>query len=121
MSRVSILSQKFNVYTVASTLDTFSPFDLAELDGEYLVRVAVFKGTFPWHTHAKDEFFLVLEGTVALETKESRNILNKGDCIRVRSGLEHRPSCEQKATVLTALHKTIRTSKHDFPEVKDKL
>ncbi|MBS7623804.1 cupin domain-containing protein, partial [Candidatus Bathyarchaeota archaeon] len=80
-----------------------------------------FKGTFPWHTHQKDEFFLVLEGSFVLETEESKVTLNEGDCITVKNRLRHRPSCMQKATVLTALHKTIRTSKHDFPEVKEKL
>ncbi|MEM4251140.1 MAG: cupin domain-containing protein [Candidatus Bathyarchaeia archaeon] len=116
-----MLGEKLNAYSVASSLDTYSPFDLAELDGEYLVRIAVFKGTFPWHVHRKDEFFLVLEGSFVLETVESKVTLNEGDCVTVKSGLRHRPSCEQKATVLTALHKTIRTSKHDFPEVEDKL
>jgi mannose-6-phosphate isomerase-like protein (cupin superfamily) len=116
-----MLSERHNAYSVASNLDTYSPFDLAELDGEYLVRVAVFKGAFPWHVHQKDEFFLVLEGSVVLETEESKMTLNEGDCVTVKSRLKHRPSCEQKATVLTALHKTIRTSKHDFPEIKGRL
>ena len=116
-----MLSEKHNVHKIIPTLDTFSPFDLAELDGEYLVRIALFKGTFPWHTHPRDEFFLVLDGSFTLDTKESRIVLNQGECITVRGGLEHRPSCEEKATVLSALHKSIRTSKHDFPEVKDKI
>jgi len=116
-----MLSEKHNIHKIASELDTFSPFDLAELDGEYLVRIALFKGTFPWHTHPKDEFFLVLEGSFTLETRESDIVLHQGECITVRRGLEHRPSCEEKAVVLSALHKKIRTSKHDFPEVREKL
>jgi len=121
MLGIHMLSEKYNVHKVASTLDTFSPFDLAELDGEYLVRIALFKGIFPWHTHPKDEFFLVLKGSFALETKESKTVLNQGECITVKRGLEHRPSCKKAAIVLSALHKTIRTSKHDFPEVRGKL
>jgi len=116
-----MLSEKYNVHEIAATLDTFSPFDLAELDGEYFVRIALFKGTFPWHTHPRDEFFLVLEGNFTLETKESKVVLNQGECITVKQDTEHRPSCEKKAIVLSALHKTIKTSKHDFPEVRNRI
>lgn len=49
-----MLSEKYNVRKVASTLETYSPFDLAELDGEYVVRIAKFRGTFPWHIHPRD-------------------------------------------------------------------
>ncbi|MBS7623879.1 hypothetical protein KEJ39_09470 [Candidatus Bathyarchaeota archaeon] len=34
---ILMLGEKHNAYSVASNLDTYSPFDLAELDGEYLV------------------------------------------------------------------------------------
>lgn len=112
---------KYNIQKIIPSLDTFSPFDLSEVDGEYLVRIARFRGTFPFHTHPKDEFFLTLEGSFALETRESKIILNQGECTTMRAGLEHRPTGEKDAIVLTVLHKTIRTSKHDFPEVKDKL
>ena len=118
---IVMLSEKYNFQKIASALDTFSPFDLAEVDGEYVVRIALFRGTFPFHTHPKDEFFLVLEGSFSLDTKESKNVLKQGECITARAGLEHRPSCEKDAIVLTVMHKTIRTSKANFPEVKDKL
>ncbi len=116
-----MLSEKYEINKIASTLDTFLPFDLAEVDKEYLVRIALFRGTFPMHAHPKDEFFFVLEGKFTLDTKESKIDINQGECITVRAGLEHRPSCEKGAIVLTVLHKTIRTSKDDFPEVRDKL
>jgi mannose-6-phosphate isomerase-like protein (cupin superfamily) len=116
-----MLSEKYEIQKIIPNLDTFSPFDLAEVDKEYVVRIANFKGTFPFHAHPKDEFFLVLEGDITVETKESKTVLNHGECITVRGGLEHRPSCEKRAIVLTVMHKSIRTSKADFPEVKDKL
>jgi len=116
-----MLSEKYNIHKITPTLDTFSPFDLAEVDGEYVVRIAYFKGTFPFHAHPKDEFFLVLEGGFTLETKETKIPLNQGECITVRAGLAHRPSCENRAIVLSVMHKTIRTSKANFPDVKDKL
>lgn len=116
-----MLSEKYNIHKIIPKLDTFSPFDLAEVDKEYVVRIAYFKGTFPFHTHPKDEFFLVLEGSFTLETKESEISLDQGECISVRGGLSHRPSCKNRAIVLSVMHKTIRTSKADFPDVKDKL
>jgi hypothetical protein len=39
----------------------------------------------------------------------------------VKAGLKHRPASEGDAVVLLVEHKVIRTSKADFPEVKDKL
>ena len=116
-----MLSEKYEIQKIINNLDTFSPFDLAEVDKEYVVRIACFKGAFPFHTHSKDEFFLVLEGDITLETKDLKTVLNQGECLTVRGGLEHRPSCEKRAIVLTVMHKSIRTSKADFPEVKDKL
>lgn len=114
-------SEKFNVREIASKLQTYSPFDVAELDGEYVVRVAQMRGIFPWHVHAKDEFFLTLKGGLTVETETSRTILDQGECTTVRAGLKHRPSSEGDAIVLLVEHKIIRTSKADFPEVKDKL
>ena len=114
-------SDKYDIQKIIPSLDTFSPVDLSEVDGEYLVRIAKFRGTFPFHTHPKDEFFLTLEGSFELETKESKIVLNKGECATMKAGLEHRPTGEKDAIVLTVLHKTIRTSKHSFPELKDKL
>jgi quercetin dioxygenase-like cupin family protein len=114
-------NKKYSFHKVASTLQTYSPFDVAELDGEYVVRIALMKGTFPWHTHPKDEFFLALKGGLVLETEDSRIILNEGECTTVRASLKHRPSSDKEAVVLLVEHKTIRTSKADFPEVKGKL
>jgi mannose-6-phosphate isomerase-like protein (cupin superfamily) len=114
-------SEKFNVYEIASKLQTYSPFDVAELDGEYVVRVARMRGIFPWHVHAKDEFFLSLKGSLTVEMGDSRIILDQGECLTVKAGLKHRPASEGDAVVLLVEHKVIRTSKADFPEVKDKL
>jgi len=118
---VAMSSEKFNVHEIASELQTYSPFDVAELDGEYVVRVARMRGTFPWHVHAKDEFFLALKGGLTVETEEARVILDKGECTKVKAGLKHRPTSEGDAVVLLVEHKTIRTSKADFPDVKDRL
>lgn len=112
---------KYDIQKIIPSLDTFSPIDLSEVDGEYLVRIARFRGTFPFHTHPKDEFFLTLEGSFELETRETKIVLNQGECTTMKAGLEHRPTGEKDAIVLTVLHKTIKTSKHSFPEVKDKL
>ncbi len=59
--------------------------------------------------------------TVMQVPRLKKIVLNQGECATMRAGLEHRPTGETDAIVLTVLHKTIRTSKHNFPEVKDKL
>ncbi len=114
-------SEKFNVHEIASKLQTYSPFDVAELDGEYVVRIARMRGTFPWHVHTKDEFFLALKGSLTVERGNSSIILEQGECTTVKASLKHRPSSEGDAVVLFVEHRIIRTSKADFPEARDKL
>jgi len=112
---IVMLSEKFDVHEIASKLQTYSPFDVGELDGEYVVRIARMRGTFPWHVHARDEFFLALKGSLSVEIEDSRIILDQGECTTVKAGLKHRPSSEGDAVVLLVEHKIIRTSKADFP------
>jgi len=91
------------------------------LDKEYVIRTALFKGAFPWDVHELDEFFMVLKGKIDVEMKDSKVTLDEGECLKVNSGIKHRSYCDQEAIMLLTMNKKIRTSKTDFPEVKDKL
>ena len=69
---VIIMLEKSDVNKIASELETYSPFDMSELDGRYVVRLVLVKGIFPWHSHQADEFFLTLESSLSIETDKAR-------------------------------------------------
>ena len=78
----------------------WSPALLAQLNGQD-VRVAKLMGTFPWHSHEQeDELFLVLEGTLKIETEEGDILLNTGELAVIPRGLKHRPVAEEEVKVI---------------------
>lgn len=93
------LKDKFSQFT-----DFWSPKVIGDL-GNYQVKVAKFHDQFVWHHHdQEDEFFLVIEGRVAIHVKEKDSeqiyTLNAGEGIVVPRGVEHMPVAEETAHVL---------------------
>lgn len=65
------------------------------------VMVAKLKGEFVWHAHADtDDFFLVLKGSLRIETDDGTVHLKQGDLYVVPKGLRHRPIADEEAEVL---------------------
>ncbi|MBI4920814.1 MAG: cupin domain-containing protein [Devosia nanyangense] len=65
------------------------------------VMVVKFQGAFPWHKHeSTDDFFLVIEGHIRLETEQGNVELGPGELYVVPRGVLHRPVAEQEAQVL---------------------
>ena len=66
-----------------------------------VVRIGIFKGEFPWHKHDdQDEFFLVLDGEMYLDTEQTGSILlrrNQGFTVPRQRCIAHArrkpPSC----------------------------
>ena len=89
------LSEKLALFT-----ERFSPKIVARFNG-HEVMVAKLEGAFPWHVHADtDDFFLVLEGRIRIETEEGDVELGPGDLYVVPRGVRHRPVAEREAHVL---------------------
>ena len=67
-----------------------------------VVRVGIFQGEFPWHKHIEqDEFFLVLEGEIALDVEgQEPVILSQHQGFTVPKSTMHRPRASQRAVVL---------------------
>ena len=67
-----------------------------------VVRIGIFKGEFPWHKHDdQDEFFLVLDGEIYMDTEETGSILlrrNQGFTVPKRT--MHRPRSPETSVVL---------------------
>lgn len=93
--------EKVNVAERLSRLsDHWSPIVLAELNGQH-VRLAKMQGEFSWHSHAdEDELFLVVDGALKLEFRDSFVELAAGELLVVPRGVEHRPVAEREAGVL---------------------
>jgi len=67
-----------------------------------VVRLGIFKGEFPWHKHDdQDEFFLVLDGEIFLDTENAGSVhLKAHQGFTVPKGTVHRPRSPEKSVVL---------------------
>jgi mannose-6-phosphate isomerase-like protein (cupin superfamily) len=65
------------------------------------VMVVKVRGEFVWHEHPEtDDFFLVLDGRIRIETEEGDVTLEAGDLYVVPKGVSHRPVADEEAHVL---------------------
>jgi mannose-6-phosphate isomerase-like protein (cupin superfamily) len=72
---------------------------------DYDVRVAKVEGEHLWHVHDHtDEFFLVLDGELAISLREPAGertvLLRRGAVFTVPRGTEHKPSAPTGAAIL---------------------
>ena len=89
---------------LASKLATFSehwqPRTVGQFNGHDLMVVKV-RGEFVWHKHDDtDDFFLVLDGRVAIELRDRTVELGPGELFVVPRGVEHRPVAKEEAHIL---------------------
>jgi len=65
------------------------------------IMVVKAKGEFVWHTHDDtDDFFLVLEGRLRIETEHGQVELGPGELFVVEQGVRHRPVAEEEVHIL---------------------
>jgi mannose-6-phosphate isomerase-like protein (cupin superfamily) len=80
--------------------DHFAPRVVATLN-DYDVMLVKVRGEFVWHSHSEtDDFFLVLDGRLAIDLCDRTVLLEKGELFVVPAGVEHRPRAEEEAHVL---------------------
>ncbi len=80
----------------------WTPVDVARVNDQ-VVRMALFKGEYKWHTHEKDdELFFVLQGKLTIQMKPPHKnmILKKGEMAVVPKGMEHCPKSSVDTYVL---------------------
>ena len=92
---------KVNLAEKLSQFDQlWSPKIVGELNGQY-VKLAKIKGEFVWHHHEdEDELFLVLQGSMRLEFRDSVVELTEGECCIVPRGVEHKPVADEETHLL---------------------
>ena len=80
--------------------DLWSPKIVTTFNGHDIMVVKV-KGEFIWHEHADtDDFFMVLEGEIVIETEHGAIPLKKGEVYVVPKGVAHRPVAIEEAQLL---------------------
>lgn len=73
----------------ATVTQAYANFLIAR-NGDQVVRMSVMTEPFRWHRHPNsDETFLVVEGTVAVETERDYVELSTGQAYTVPAGLAH--------------------------------
>lgn len=86
MAQTVRLQDKFALFD-----EQWAPRLAAQFNGNE-VRLAKVEGEFHWHSHPDtDELFLVIEGELEMEFRDSTQLMETGDMIVVPKGTEHRP------------------------------
>jgi mannose-6-phosphate isomerase-like protein (cupin superfamily) len=93
-----------DVVNLAAKLATFSehwqPRTVGTFNGHDLMVVKV-RGEFVWHAHEDtDDFFLVLQGRIAIQLRDRTVELGPGELFVVPRGVEHRPVANEEAHLL---------------------
>lgn len=61
-----------------------------------------------WHLHTEtDEMFVVLSGSVTIDTENGSFKLNENDCMVVKAGTKHRARTDETATLMTLIGETM--------------
>lgn len=78
---------------------------------ESCLRLAVFTGTYPWHSHPdSDELFLVLEGELIIELHDKKSIvLAPNEYVTIPAGVLHRTRSEVRTVNLCFEHTDANT------------
>ena len=100
MEKVNILDK------LAKFDDYWNPRIAGELNGQY-VKLAKFRGKFPWHKHDnEDEMFLTIKGSFVLEFRDKKMDINENEFVIVPRGVEHRPVADEEVHVMLFEPKT---------------
>ena len=89
------LSEKLSKFS-----EYWSPKIVSQFNGHDVMVVKVL-GEFVWHSHDDtDDFFLVLDGIVTIETEQGNVVLEPGELYVVPKGVQHRPVAQEEAHIL---------------------
>ena len=80
--------------------EQWSPRIIAQMN-DYHFKIAKVQGEFIWHAHSEtDEVFLVLRGTLEIQFRDGKVVLNEGEMFVVPKGVEHKPVAQSECHIL---------------------
>ena len=94
-------SSKTGIDELARLLrEPYSHLELGQVN-DHAAYLLNFKNDFPFHSHTKDEMYLVLEGQVTIRFKHGKSlVLARGQSTVVRAYTTHSPDGHEGALVL---------------------
>ncbi len=95
------MSNKTSIKELSDILkQPYTHLELGQVN-DHAVYVLQFKGEYPFHSHTKDEMYLVMEGAIELRFKNQPTIkLDAHECTVIRAYTTHSPYAEKDAVVL---------------------
>ena len=89
---------KFPVLKNARGLkNVFRPVEIANIDSDYHTFIVRYSGDYITHTHDRDEFVYIMEGSLIVEIDGKEEEVRQGEAILVPAGVPHRPRCKNFA------------------------
>ena len=78
----------------------WSPKIIAQMN-DYHFKLVKFQGDFFWHMHDDtDEAFIVLDGEMRIDFRDSKVDLKVGELFVVPRGVEHKPFAEEECNIM---------------------
>jgi mannose-6-phosphate isomerase-like protein (cupin superfamily) len=89
---------KHSVLKMARGLTSvFRPVEVADIDDSHHAFIVRYSGDYIIHTHDRDEFVYILEGSLVVEIDGSEQEVRQGEAILIPAGKPHRPRCKNSA------------------------
>lgn len=80
--------------------DHWAPKIIAALNN-YHLKLAKVYGDFIWHNHIDtDEVFIVIEGELRIDFRDSSLTVKSGEMVVVPKGVDHKPYAEKECKIL---------------------
>lgn len=78
----------------------WSPRVIAEMN-DYQFKLVKVEGEFVWHNHPDtDEVFIVINGTLTIEFRDSMVTLNTGEMCVIPKGVDHKPVANSECKIM---------------------
>ena len=95
------MAEKQNITAIAATLSRPFTHNVVGQVDEYCVYLTRFHGRYKFHSHDRDEMYLVLEGEIFIDFKDGRRVgLGPQETLVVKAGEVHRSGAKEESLVL---------------------
>jgi mannose-6-phosphate isomerase-like protein (cupin superfamily) len=96
---------KINICKLLAPHPPRKNFNLFWVDGQYTLRVAKVKGTFPRHHHPdSDEGWFVYQGKVTIHTESEHIVLESGEAVMIPKTVVHAPTADIENSIVMIIN-----------------